>query len=40
VRVSRIKTIFEKGFHPNWSLEIFRIVSTADGIRAVQPAIY
>ena len=26
VRISRVKGIFEKGFHPNWSQEIFTIV--------------
>ncbi|KAL6420103.1 hypothetical protein ACFW04_012555 [Cataglyphis niger] len=26
VRVSKFKTIFEKGFTPNWTTEIFRII--------------
>lgn len=36
VRVSRVKSKFEKGFHPNWSYEIFQIV----GIRKSEPVMY
>lgn len=27
VRISRIKDTFEKGYHPNWSMEIYKIVN-------------
>lgn len=30
VRVSKHKQIFDKGYHPNWSTEIFRIVNVRD----------
>ena len=36
VRISRLKGLFEKGFHPNWSYEIFKIV----GIRKNVPVLY
>lgn len=36
VRISRIKGTFEKGFHPNWSYEMFQIV----GIRKSEPVMY
>jgi hypothetical protein len=36
VRISRVKGTFEKGFHPNWSYEIFKII----GIRATNPVCY
>lgn len=36
VRINRLKGIFEKGFHPNWSYEIFKIV----GIRKSVPVLY
>lgn len=36
VRISRLKGLFEKGFHPNWSYELYKIV----GIRTGQPVMY
>lgn len=30
VRISRVKGIFEKGYHPNWSQEIFKVVGVGD----------
>jgi hypothetical protein len=36
VRISRAKDKFEKGFHPNWSYEIYKIVS----IRLTSPVRY
>ncbi|KAM0733642.1 putative transposon-derived protein F54H12.3 [Formica fusca] len=36
VRVSKFKTIFEKGFTPNWTTEIFRIAK----IQRTNPATY
>ncbi len=36
VRISRLKGRFEKGFHPNWSYEIFKVV----GIRKNVPVLY
>jgi hypothetical protein len=36
VRINRLKGRFEKGFHPNWSYEIFQIV----GIRKNVPVMY
>lgn len=36
VRVSRMKGIFEKGYHPNWSQEIYKI----DGISNKYPFVY
>ncbi|XP_050453257.1 uncharacterized protein LOC126852460 [Cataglyphis hispanica] len=36
VRVSKFTTIFEKGFTPNWTTEIFRIVK----VQRTNPATY
>lgn len=36
VRISKFKSIFEKGYTPNWSTEIFRI----DKIRPTEPTTY
>lgn len=36
VRIARLKGRFEKGFHPNWSYEIFQVV----GIRKNIPVLY
>jgi hypothetical protein len=36
VRMSRAKGLFEKGFHPNWSYEIYKIVE----IRMNEPVRY
>ncbi|XP_024893687.1 uncharacterized protein LOC112468637 [Temnothorax curvispinosus] len=32
VRVSKFKTIFEKGYTPNWTTEIFRIAKVLEAI--------
>jgi len=34
VRVSKYKTIFEKGFTPNWMIEVFKIVE----VQKINPA--
>lgn len=36
VRISRVKGTFEKGYHPNWSFEIYRVV----GIDPQKPVLY
>ena len=36
VRINRLKGLFEKGFHPTWSAEIFKIV----GIMLDKPVRY
>ncbi|XP_011687491.1 PREDICTED: uncharacterized protein LOC105449809 [Wasmannia auropunctata] len=36
VRVSKFKTIFEKGYTPNWSTEIFRIAK----VQSTNPTTY
>ena len=36
VRVSKYKTIFEKGYTPNWSTEVFKIVK----VRQTNPVTY
>ena len=36
VRISRVKGIFEKGFHPNWSYEVYKIV----GRKLTKPVMY
>ncbi|XP_050455374.1 uncharacterized protein LOC126853569 [Cataglyphis hispanica] len=43
VRVSKFKTIFEKGFTPNWTTEIFRITkedSTNTSCFVFDPDVY
>ena len=32
VRISRVKGIFEKGYHPNWSLEIFKVIKALNTV--------
>lgn len=32
VRISRMKDIFEKGYHPNWSMELFIVTKALDTI--------
>jgi len=36
VRVSKFKTIFEKGYTPNWTTEIFRIIK----VQKINPVTY
>ena len=36
VRISRLKGIFEKGFHPNYSYEMYKII----GVRVSEPVMY
>ncbi|XP_070155682.1 uncharacterized protein [Polyergus mexicanus] len=36
VRVSKVKTIFDKGYTPNWSIEVFKIVK----VQKTNPATY
>ncbi len=36
VRVSRTKGIFEKGFHPSWTFQIYRVI----GINHAKPIMY
>jgi hypothetical protein len=36
VRVSKFKTVFEKGYTPNWSTEVFKIVA----VQRINPVTY
>ena len=40
VRISRVKGIFEKGFYPNWSREIFTVIGIKTPYDETQPITY